>query len=162
MVTAYDYPSAVHVDQVGAPAVAFHRRAHDCNRLCARLGSTAYSSATLLRWCVTVMAWLHARAASKSQWLQVIHGHDTTLAITVDEMLMHCRAVRCAAPLLVSFRSHRPRVTSGPRARAVEALSQSVASGRFGRRPPCSGASARSRQVAHADCCIVCALYVAQ
>jgi 3-methyl-2-oxobutanoate hydroxymethyltransferase len=23
----------------------------------------------------------------------VVHGHDTTLPITVDEMLVHCRAV---------------------------------------------------------------------
>lgn len=33
----------------------------------------------------------------------VVHGHDTTLPITIDEMLVHCRAVARGAkrPLLV-------------------------------------------------------------
>lgn len=54
MVTAYDYPSAVHLDMAGVDSM-------------------------------------------------VVHGHDTTLPITLDEMLVHCRAVARGAkrPLLV-------------------------------------------------------------
>ncbi|KAK1279059.1 hypothetical protein QJS04_geneDACA014758 [Acorus gramineus] len=62
MVTAYDYPSAVHVDNAGID-------------IC-----------------------LVGDSAS-----MVVHGHDTTLPITLDEMLVHCRAVFRGAqrPLLV-------------------------------------------------------------
>ncbi|KAH6779922.1 ketopantoate hydroxymethyltransferase 1 [Perilla frutescens var. hirtella] len=62
MVTAYDYPSAVHLDTAGID-------------IC-----------------------LVGDSAS-----MVVHGHDTTLPITVDEMLVHCRAVARGAtrPLLV-------------------------------------------------------------
>ncbi|CAM6082981.1 unnamed protein product [Calypogeia fissa] len=52
MVTAYDYPSAVHVDQAGINA--------------ALVGDSA---------------------------AMVVHGYDTTLPITLDNMLLHCRAV---------------------------------------------------------------------
>ncbi|KAL0397946.1 UNVERIFIED_CONTAM: 3-methyl-2-oxobutanoate hydroxymethyltransferase 1, mitochondrial [Sesamum calycinum] len=52
MVTAYDYPSAVHLDTAGID-------------IC-----------------------LVGDSAS-----MVVHGHDTTLPITLDEMLVHCRAV---------------------------------------------------------------------
>ncbi|QHO41475.1 3-methyl-2-oxobutanoate hydroxymethyltransferase 2 [Arachis hypogaea] len=52
MVTAYDYPSAVHLDMAGID-------------IC-----------------------LVGDSAS-----MVVHGHDTTLSITVDEMLVHCRVV---------------------------------------------------------------------
>ncbi|CAA3033432.1 3-methyl-2-oxobutanoate hydroxymethyltransferase 1, mitochondrial-like [Olea europaea subsp. europaea] len=62
MVTAYDYPSAVHLDTAGID-------------IC-----------------------LVGDSAS-----MVVHGHDTTLPITLDEMLVHCRAVARGAnrPLLV-------------------------------------------------------------
>ncbi|KAJ4956225.1 hypothetical protein NE237_013008 [Protea cynaroides] len=62
VVTAYDYPSAVHVDEVGID-------------IC-----------------------LVGDSAS-----MVVHGHDTTLPISLDEMLVHCRAVARGAkhPLLV-------------------------------------------------------------
>ncbi|KAJ1379617.1 Pyruvate/Phosphoenolpyruvate kinase-like domain superfamily [Sesbania bispinosa] len=62
MVTAYDYPSAVHLDMAGID-------------IC-----------------------LVGDSAS-----MVVHGHDTTLPITLDEMLVHCRAVARGAktPLLV-------------------------------------------------------------
>ncbi|XP_058754292.1 3-methyl-2-oxobutanoate hydroxymethyltransferase 1, mitochondrial-like [Vicia villosa] len=62
MVTAYDYPSAVHVDMANID-------------IC-----------------------LVGDSAS-----MVVHGHDTTLPITLDEMLVHCRAVSRGAktPLLV-------------------------------------------------------------
>ncbi|KAL5974933.1 3-methyl-2-oxobutanoate hydroxymethyltransferase 1, mitochondrial [Asimina triloba] len=62
MVTAYDYPSAVHLDQAGID-------------ICLVGDSAA----------------------------MVVHGHDTTLPITLDEMLIHCRAVARGAkrPLLV-------------------------------------------------------------
>ena len=62
MVTAYDYPSAVHVDMAGID-------------IC-----------------------LVGDSAS-----MVVHGHDTTLPITIEEMLGHCRAVARGAkrPLLV-------------------------------------------------------------
>jgi len=52
MVTAYDYPSAVHVDSAGIDILL--------------VGDSA---------------------------AMVVHGHDTTLPITLDDMLMHCRAV---------------------------------------------------------------------
>eukprot|EP01018_Ginkgo_biloba_P004696 Gb_23236 [translate_table: standard] len=52
MVTAYDYPSAVHVDQAGID-------------ICL-VGDSAG---------------------------MVVHGHDTTLPVTLDEMLIHCKAV---------------------------------------------------------------------
>ena len=52
MVTAYDYPSAVHVDEAGIDMLL--------------VGDSA---------------------------AMVVHGHDTTLPITLDEMLVHCRAV---------------------------------------------------------------------
>lgn len=52
MVTAYDYPSAVHVDQAGMDLVL--------------VGDSA---------------------------AMVVHGHDTTLPLTLEEMLSHCRAV---------------------------------------------------------------------
>lgn len=62
MVTAYDYPSAVHIDVAGID-------------ICLVGDSAA----------------------------MVVHGHDTTLPISVDEMLVHCRAVARGAsrPLLV-------------------------------------------------------------
>ncbi|GAU26491.1 hypothetical protein TSUD_361240 [Trifolium subterraneum] len=62
MVTAYDYPSAVHLDTAAID-------------IC-----------------------LVGDSAS-----MVVHGHDTTLPITLDEMLVHCRAVARGAktPLLV-------------------------------------------------------------
>lgn len=62
MVTAYDYPSAVHLETAGIDI--------------ALVGDSA---------------------------AMVVHGHDTTLPITLDEMLMHCRAVARGAkrPLLV-------------------------------------------------------------
>lgn len=62
MVTAYDYPSAVHVETAGID-------------IC-----------------------LVGDSAS-----MVVHGHDTTLPITIDEMLVHCRSVARGAkrPLLV-------------------------------------------------------------
>ena len=62
VVTAYDYPSAVHVDMAGIDV--------------ALVGDSA---------------------------AMVVHGHDTTLPITLDEMLSHCKAVSRGAtrPLLV-------------------------------------------------------------
>ncbi|XP_057533627.1 3-methyl-2-oxobutanoate hydroxymethyltransferase 2, mitochondrial-like [Amaranthus tricolor] len=62
MVTAYDYPSAVHVDTAGID-------------ICLVGDSAA----------------------------MVVHGHDTTLPISLDEMIVHCRAVARGAtrPLLV-------------------------------------------------------------
>lgn len=62
MVTAYDYPSAVHVDQAGID-------------ICLVGDSAA----------------------------MVVHGHDTTLPVTLDLMLAHCQAVARGAtrPLLV-------------------------------------------------------------
>ncbi|KAI3743954.1 hypothetical protein L1987_57026 [Smallanthus sonchifolius] len=62
MVTAYDYPSAVHLDTAGIDI--------------ALVGDSAS---------------------------MVVHGHDTTLPITLEEMLVHCRSVARGAkrPLLV-------------------------------------------------------------
>ncbi|GFP81325.1 3-methyl-2-oxobutanoate hydroxymethyltransferase 2 mitochondrial [Phtheirospermum japonicum] len=62
MVTAYDYPSVVHLDTAGIDIYL--------------VGDSG---------------------------AMVVHGHDTTLPITVDEMLVHCRAVARGAkrPLLV-------------------------------------------------------------
>ncbi|CAA0842550.1 3-methyl-2-oxobutanoate hydroxymethyltransferase 1- mitochondrial [Striga hermonthica] len=62
MVTAYDYPAAVHLDTAGID-------------IC-----------------------LVGDSAS-----MVVHGHDTTLPITLEEMLVHCRAVARGAkrPMLV-------------------------------------------------------------
>lgn len=62
MVTAYDYPSAVHIDMADID-------------ICLVGDSAA----------------------------MVVHGHDTTLPITIDEILVHCRAVARGAkrPLLV-------------------------------------------------------------
>eukprot|EP00887_Chlorella_sp_A99_P004330 scaffold15.g4330.t1 len=51
MVTAYDYPSAVHVDDAGIDILL--------------VGDSV---------------------------AMVVHGHDTTLPITLDEMLVHCKA----------------------------------------------------------------------
>jgi 3-methyl-2-oxobutanoate hydroxymethyltransferase len=62
VVTAYDYPSAVHVDEAGMD-------------ICLVGDSVG----------------------------MVVHGHDTTLPVTMDDMLLHCRAVARGAnrPLLV-------------------------------------------------------------
>ncbi|XP_004308335.1 PREDICTED: 3-methyl-2-oxobutanoate hydroxymethyltransferase-like [Fragaria vesca subsp. vesca] len=62
-VTAYDYPSAVHLDSAGIDI--------------AIVGDSA---------------------------AMVVHGYDTTLPITLEEMLVHCRAVARGAkrPLLVA------------------------------------------------------------
>jgi hypothetical protein len=62
VVTAYDYPSAVHVDEAGID-------------ICLVGDSVG----------------------------MVVHGHDTTLPVTMDDMLLHCRAVARGAsrPLLV-------------------------------------------------------------
>jgi len=62
MLTAYDYPSAVHVDRAGTDLLL--------------VGDSVG---------------------------MVVHGHDTTLPVTMEEMLMHCRAVARGArrPLLV-------------------------------------------------------------
>lgn len=62
MVTAYDYPSATHVDAAGVDVLL--------------VGDSA---------------------------AMVVHGHDTTLPLTVDAALLHCQAVARGArtPLLV-------------------------------------------------------------
>uniref|UniRef100_A0A0C9RQK9 3-methyl-2-oxobutanoate hydroxymethyltransferase n=1 Tax=Wollemia nobilis TaxID=56998 RepID=A0A0C9RQK9_9CONI len=62
MVTAYDYPSAVHVDMAGID-------------ICLVGDSVG----------------------------MVVHGHDTTLPVTMEDMLLHCRAVArgSSRPLLV-------------------------------------------------------------
>jgi ketopantoate hydroxymethyltransferase len=62
MVTAYDYPSAVHVDRAGLDIIL--------------VGDSA---------------------------AMVVHGHDTTLPLTLEDILLHCRAVGRGAqrPLLV-------------------------------------------------------------
>ncbi|PRQ58293.1 putative 3-methyl-2-oxobutanoate hydroxymethyltransferase [Rosa chinensis] len=62
-VTAYDYPSAVHLDSAGIDIAV--------------VGDSA---------------------------AMVVHGYDTTLPITLEEMLVHCRAVARGAkhPLLVA------------------------------------------------------------
>lgn len=62
IVTAYDYPSAVHLDAAGIDVCL--------------VGDSAS---------------------------MVVHGHDTTLPISLDEMLVHCRAVARGAtrPLLI-------------------------------------------------------------
>ncbi|KAK2992519.1 hypothetical protein RJ640_025878 [Escallonia rubra] len=62
MVTAYDYPSAVHLDSAGIDICLVE------------------DSASM-----------------------VVHAHDTTLPITLDEMLVHCHAVARGAkrPFLV-------------------------------------------------------------
>lgn len=62
VVTAYDYPSAVHLDEAGIDVCL--------------VGDSA---------------------------AMVVHGHDTTLPITLPEMLSHCRAVARGAkrPLLL-------------------------------------------------------------
>uniref|UniRef100_A0A9I9D486 3-methyl-2-oxobutanoate hydroxymethyltransferase n=1 Tax=Cucumis melo TaxID=3656 RepID=A0A9I9D486_CUCME len=62
MVTAYDYPSGVHLDMAGIDI--------------ALVGDSA---------------------------AMVVHGHDTTLPISLDEILVHCRAVARGArrPLLI-------------------------------------------------------------
>lgn len=62
MVTAYDYPSAVHVDEAGID-------------ICLVGDSVG----------------------------MVVHGHDTTLPVTMDDMILHCCAVARGAkrPLLV-------------------------------------------------------------
>ncbi|KAJ7569546.1 hypothetical protein O6H91_01G083100 [Diphasiastrum complanatum] len=62
VVTAYDYPSAVHVDEAGID-------------ICLVGDSVG----------------------------MVVHGHDTTLPVTMEDMLLHCRAVARGAsrPLLV-------------------------------------------------------------
>jgi 3-methyl-2-oxobutanoate hydroxymethyltransferase len=62
VVTAYDYPSAVHLDSAGIDVCL--------------VGDSAS---------------------------MVVHGHDTTLPISLDEMLVHCRAVARGAtrPLLI-------------------------------------------------------------
>ncbi|KAK9826800.1 hypothetical protein WJX81_002217 [Elliptochloris bilobata] len=62
MVTAYDYPSAVHVDAAGIDMLL--------------VGDSVG---------------------------MVVHGHDTTLPVTLEDMLLHCRAVSRGArrPLLV-------------------------------------------------------------
>jgi len=57
VVTAYDYPSAVHVDSAGIDVCL--------------VGDSA---------------------------AMVVHGHDTTLPITLELMLEHCRAVARGAP----------------------------------------------------------------
>ncbi|KAJ4843875.1 3-methyl-2-oxobutanoate hydroxymethyltransferase 2, mitochondrial [Turnera subulata] len=62
VVTAYDYPSAVHLDTAGIDVCL--------------VGDSAS---------------------------MVVHGHDTTLPVTLEEMLVHCRAVARGAtrPLLI-------------------------------------------------------------
>ncbi|KAJ3694576.1 hypothetical protein LUZ60_010056 [Juncus effusus] len=62
MVTAYDYPSALHVDQAGIDVCL--------------VGDSA---------------------------AMVVHGYDTTLPVSLEEMLVHCRAVArgAARPLLI-------------------------------------------------------------
>ncbi|KAF3784179.1 3-methyl-2-oxobutanoate hydroxymethyltransferase 2 [Nymphaea thermarum] len=88
MVTAYDYPSAVHLDEAGID-------------ICLVGDSAA----------------------------MVVHGHDTTLPITMEEMLVHCRAVARGAkrPLLVGdlpFGSYETSSSqsAGPALRSGETL----------------------------------------
>ena len=77
VVTAYDYPSAVHVDLAGFDVCL--------------VGDSA---------------------------AMVVHGHDTTLPITLDEMLTHCRAVARGAARPSSSATSRSAPTSGaPRTR---------------------------------------------
>lgn len=69
MLTAYDYPSAVHVDQASADILL--------------VGDSVG---------------------------MVVHGHDTTLPVTLDDMLMHCRW-ECMAAREDGVHTSRPRTT---------------------------------------------------
>eukprot|EP00798_Chlamydomonas_sp_ICE-L_P028055 gene28055-31156_t len=86
MCTAYDYPSAVHMDDAGidivlvGDSVAMAVHGHDTTlpiTLDEMLVDDAGIDIVLVGDSVAM----------------VVHGHDTTLPITLDEMLVHCRAV---------------------------------------------------------------------
>lgn len=81
MVTAYDYPSAVHVR---TPAL--------------RLASSPSLTPPLQVDQAGIDILLVGDSAA-----MVVHGHDTTLPVTLEEMLVHCRSVARGArrPLLV-------------------------------------------------------------
>lgn len=93
MVTAYDYPSAVHLDEAGID-------------ICL-VGDSAGLLLNLRHECwVSVPDFLVTDTLLPSVLVfeaMVVHGHDTTLPITMEEMLVHCRAVARGAkrPLLV-------------------------------------------------------------
>jgi len=93
----------------------------------------------------------------------VLHGHDTTLPVTVDEMLTHCRAVNRGArrPLLLGdmpFGSYEASVEQ-----AVHTAVRFMKEGQVdavkleGKLPPCHSISPRvsltvSRQAVHTVC----------
>lgn len=93
MVTAYDYPSSVHLDEAGID-------------ICL-VGDSAGLLLNLRYECwVSVPDFLVTDTLLPSVLVfeaMVVHGHDTTLPITMEEMLVHCRAVARGAkrPLLV-------------------------------------------------------------
>lgn len=115
MVTAYDYPSAVHVDQVRGSAATsmlssfFANRTGTCcyevtvHVLLGNVYITGRVSGTLkvqsrqelptpdlVLGCVSRQAGIDICLVGDSVSM-VVHGHDTTLPVTLEDMLLHCR-----------------------------------------------------------------------
>ncbi|EFJ50554.1 hypothetical protein VOLCADRAFT_103773 [Volvox carteri f. nagariensis] len=81
MVTAYDYPSAVHVRQ---------EREAPCRRIALKM---PIQTRPRMSYIIIVEAAGIDICLVGDSVAMVVHGHDTTLPIRLDEMLSHCQAV---------------------------------------------------------------------
>ena len=98
MVRAYDYPSAVHVDQAGIDICLVGDLAGESSLWL----NILFLNKLCLIWAFSDETYSDTTFFSIFEGI-VVHGHEMTLPITIEDMLLHYQAIACGAwrPLLV-------------------------------------------------------------